>query len=184
MEKTLQLIPISTQHADYYFCEQLYLNAFPASERRTPEQQRHVVDHNPLFRFCTIQVEGKTVGFLSYWELPAFIYVEHFAVDASLRGQNIGFMTMQELHKKSTKPIILEVERPDTEIARRRIRFYERCGYTLWNREYLQPPYQDGYTPLPLLLMCHGHLTEAEDFSRIKETLYKEVYHYQPERND
>lgn len=176
MKTTLQLLPIRTKDPDYAYCEQLYISAFPPAERRNTEQQHSVTDNNPRFRFCALRYEHQTVGFLSYWDLDTFIYIEHFAVDVSMRGKSIGSHVLQYLHKHISKPVILEVEHPETDIAKRRIRFYERCGYTLWKSDYLQPPYQKGYAPLPLYLMCHGHLTEANDFNMVKETLYKEVY--------
>lgn len=178
MEKalSLQLVRIFTDSPDYPFCEQLYLSAFPPTERRDAQQQRVTTDNEKKFIFNALRFENKTVGFLSYWHLDDFIYIEHFAVDASMRGKNIGGNILHLLHESITQPVILEVERPDTELATRRIHFYERCGYTLWKSEYLQPPYQKGYNPLPLYLMCHGNLHEKTDFKRIKDTLYKEVY--------
>lgn len=178
MENVLQFTPIHSTSPDYGFCEQLYVDAFPPTERRTNKEQRRIIDQESRFFFCAIRKEEKTVGFLSYWNFDTFIYIEHFAIDASLRGQNIGSRLLQDFHNNMTLPIILEVERPETPIARRRIHFYERCGYTLWQSDYIQPPYQAGYASLPLYLMCHGDLTEAKDFDHIRQTLYKEVYHF------
>lgn len=176
MEKQLHLLTLCSNSPDYSFCEQLYLNAFPSSERRSVSQQRQVTDNEKLFHFCAIQIEGKTVGFLTYWDLDTFIYIEHFAVDESMRGQNMGSRTLAYLRKAITKPFILEVERPETEMARRRIGFYERNGYALWERDYYQPPYQEGHEYLPLHLMCNGALQEGNDFDHVKESLYKKVY--------
>lgn len=176
--KTLHLVPIHTTDVNYDYCEELYTKAFPDTERRNKEQQRLLTDTNPLFHFCALFIEHEAVGFLTYWDFGTFLYIEHFAIDEAMRGKNLGSKTLQQLHEYIPVPIILEVERPDTDIARRRIAFYERCGYTLWKSDYLQPPYQDGYPPLPLYLMCHGNFREAKDFKFIKETLYREVYHY------
>lgn len=178
MEKTfsLQLIRIFTDSPDYSFCEQLYLDAFPPTERRDTEQQRAITDNEKKFIFNTLRFRNKAVGFLSYWNLDDFIYIEHFAIDTSMRGKSIGGKILQLLHESINKPVILEVEHPNTELAARRIHFYERCGYTLWKSDYLQPPYQKGFSPLPLYLMCHGNLHETTDFERIKDSLYKDVY--------
>lgn len=176
--KTLKLIPIHTDHPDYDFCEQLYLSAFPPTERRNKEQQRVLTDENPDFYCCILSVNDKAVGFITYWEFDTFVYIEHFAIEPSMRGKNIGSQVLNLVHAKQIKPVILEVERPDTDIARRRISFYERCGYKLWTQDYLQPPYQEGYPLLPLYLMCHGNLTEEQDFNSIKALLYQKVYRY------
>lgn len=173
---SLQLIRISTDSSDYPFCEQLYTNAFPPAERREINHQRAITENNTNFFFNALRLENTPMGFLTYWVLGDFIYIEHFAVDESMRGKRIGRNILQLLHQQITRPAILEVERPDTELAVRRIHFYERCGYTLWKSDYLQPPYEERYSPLPLYLMCHGALNEQTDYERIKETLYKEVY--------
>lgn len=177
MEKQLTFTPIHSNSPEYPFCERLYQTAFPSTERRNTALQRKVTDTTENFHFHALSVNGKTVGFLTFWEFPRFIYIEHFAIDATMRGQHIGQTVMEHFHKTTPKPIILEVERPDTDIARRRIGFYERCGYTLWRNDYLQPPYQEGQDFLPLYLMCNSCTLQADtDFETIKTTLYTHVY--------
>lgn len=182
--KKLKLIRIHTTETDYDYCEDLYIKAFPPAERRDEKHQRILTDTEDRLHFCAISLEDETVGFLTYWNLGSFLYIEHFAIDPAMRGLHIGSEVLHHLHENISLPLILEVERPDTDIARRRIAFYERCGYILWKSHYLQPPYQKGQNPLPLYLMCHGSLKEETDFAAIKDTLYREVYRYQlPERS-
>lgn len=177
MEKRLQLIPLHTDSAEYPYCEDLYVKAFPPTERRTEEQLRFNTDHKKDFRFYALKCGEKAVGLLTCWDFHEFLYIEHFAVDEAMRGQHIGGNILKLFHETHPEPVILEVERPDTEIASRRIGFYERSGYTLWKSDYLQPPYQHGYDFLPLYLMCNSdRLQESKDYETIKEILYKKVY--------
>ena len=73
-------------------------------------------------------------------------------------------------------PIVLEVERPVEEMAKRRISFYQRQGFTLWKKNYYQPPYKPGDDFLPMYLMVHGELDCEKDFETIKRRIHKEVY--------
>ena len=74
------------------------------------------------------------------------------------------------------RPIVLEVERPIEEMAKRRISFYQRQGFTLWEKDYSQPPYKPGDDFLPMYLMVHGELDCEKDFETIKKRIHKEVY--------
>ena len=74
------------------------------------------------------------------------------------------------------------MEEPTEEMARRRIGFYQRHGFQLWESPYLQPPYRAGDDLLPMQLMAWGALREKEAFDEVKQTLYREVYHYTPSR--
>ncbi len=70
----------------------------------------------------------------------------------------------------------MEVERPLEEMAKRRINFYQRHGFTLWENDYYQPPYKPGDDYLPMYLMVHGELNAQKDFEEVKHRLYTEVY--------
>ena len=61
-------------------------------------------------------------------------------------------------------------------MAERRINFYKRQGFELWENDYKQPPYRKGESYLPMYLMIYGPLTIAADYSRVKERIYKDLY--------
>ena len=69
-----------------------------------------------------------------------------------------------------------EVEMPEEEMAIRRINFYKRQGFTLWEKPYMQPPYKSGDDYLPMLLMAYGDLECDKDFEQVKKCIYREVY--------
>ena len=91
---------------------------------------------------------------------------------------------MEEFIRQAHGPIGLEVEPPTDELPPRRIGFYQRGGFTLWERPYIQPPYSDQLPSIPLRLMAHGHIEENQDFDRICRAIYTSVYGCTPERAD
>lgn len=173
----MKLIPVHTQDAHYAQAEALMLQAFPAEERRPTEQQRFFTDHQPLFHPHVLMEGDKFIGILNYWTLDDFVYVEHLATDPALRGGGLGSQALHLLAEQADCPIVLEVEPPTYDLAIRRIEFYRRNGYRLWEAQsYIQPPYTESLCALPLLLMVKGALDEQHDFARIRKLLHLHVY--------
>ena len=75
----------------------IYRTSFPVHE------QRRVQDFPLAFQdpgFCYevfLNGEGRVVAMLVSWQREAFVYLEYFAVDASLRGQGAGQRILEEL---------------------------------------------------------------------------------------
>lgn len=150
--------------------------SFPASERRTYAGQKELLA-DPHYRLITeTNSNNQLLAFLAAWEFPLFRFVEHIAVDPVTRGSGIGGKIMSAYIEESLKPILLEVEYPDTVLAERRISFYERLGFQLNPFEYVQPPLQKGETYLPLKIMSFPQIFTAEEFALHKEVLYTNVY--------
>lgn len=166
----------STDIEYYNFVEKLYTSAFPKEERRAVELQREFTDRNPVFFNNIILSDHTPIGFITYWEFDSFYYIEHFAIAPNHRNGGYGQEVLEYLHQKLSRPIVLEVEKPTDEFSTRRIQFYKRLGYTLWANEYLQPPYNEGDSYLPMHLMIFGRLDPAKDFEPVKNKLYKDVY--------
>ena len=179
----IEIKQVKTQdEADYAFVEKLMLTAFPQGERRDTVQQREYSDHNP--RFCNNIIgendnekgTGKDIGMISYWTMGDFYYIEHFAIDPGLRNGGYGKRVLEMIKKQLKGPIVLEVEEPEDEMSTRRIHFYERLGFTLHRKPYMQPPYRKGDSGLPMFLMTYGDIDMESNFEKVKKTLYKEVY--------
>ncbi|GKV55925.1 N-acetyltransferase [Sporosarcina sp. NCCP-2222] len=159
--------------------DQLYAlmeESFPISERRTYEGQKALLT-DPHYRLVTkSDTNNQIIAFIASWEFTAFRFVEHIAVDPFMRGSGTGGKLMASYLEESLKPVILEVELPDTELAKRRIGFYERLGFHLNPFDYVQPPLQKGQADLPLYIMSYPRLITEEEFSQIREILYANVY--------
>lgn len=148
-----------------------YLDAFPKEERREVEDMERLLLEEPRYYLLGIELEGQIVGLLSYWDLVEWICVEHFAIDASYRGEGIGAEVMKSF-VADKRQIALEVEPPEEEMACRRIGFYERLGFKLWDIPYLQPPYRVGGAPVPLRIMTRGEEPTEALITEIHRVVY------------
>lgn len=156
----------------------LYVTAFPANERRTKKEFVRTLEKEKKFNVYALIRDEKFVGFITLWFFEKFIYVEHFAIDTHLQGQNIGSDTIRILLKESSLPVVLEVEMPSNMQAVKRINFYERFGFYILSQAYAQPPYNINEQLLPMIIMSNDYHFADKHFRMIKETLHKEVYHY------
>lgn len=150
--------------------------SFPESERRTYDGQKELLS-DPHYRLILEKDENhQIIAFLAAWEFPLFRFVEHIAVDPAIRGSGIGGRLMTAYIEESSKPILLEVEPPTTDLALRRVNFYKRLGFQYNHFDYVQPPLQKGQPDLPLKMMSHPQPLTKATFSLFKETLYAKVY--------
>ena len=152
----------------------LYESAFPEEERRTRKQLSKMLSLTRPMYFNAILATPDDIkdfealaedtrallvdtrilcGLFSYWDFGSFYYLEH----------------LPQLQ-------LLEVEPPTDEITRRRIAYYERYGFRILNRDYLQPPYSrpsDENPGFPLWIMGRGTAGNIEENIR---TIHQEVY--------
>ncbi|NSL88614.1 GNAT family N-acetyltransferase [Chitinophaga sp. Mgbs1] len=166
----IRLIPTVTPEEAV---RELYEASFPLEEKRPWDSLSELLKHDRL-RLLTLDKEGVFGGFLFYWQLPDYFFIEYFAVHPDMRGGGTGSHVMRLLEEQ-TGGIVLEVEPPLTAQAVRRIAFYERLGYQAFPEVYHQPPHHKGFPPLELRLMQKG-LTPGETFLQVKNQLYKYVY--------
>lgn len=170
---------------DYPEFLKLYNESFPEDERRLYKSAEHVANFikekgGKMQGFCVDDNSGDTddqdfLGFLTYWLFEGYVYIEHFAVASEKRGRNIGTKMLSHLFKTAGENVLIEVEKPTTEEAIRRIKFYERNGFRL--REdinYVQPPYGEGQQSVEMMLMTHGNV-KLHDTRDLREML-TEVY--------
>lgn len=153
----------------YDYMEKLMTTSFPPEEYRSLAELRNYTDAKPHFYCNIILHDDNPIGLITYWDFGHFYYVEHFAIDPSQRNGGHGKNVLSHLCQQINKPIILEVEAPEEEMAIRRINFYKRHGFTLWEKPYMQPPYKPGDGYLPMLLMAYGSLECEKDFEYVKE---------------
>lgn len=173
----IEVKQVTTQDEVHYaFVEALMHTAFPQEERRDTPQQREYSDHHPQFH-NNIVLQGNTpIGMISYWNMGDFFYIEHFAIDPARRNGGYGKQVLQVLQQKLQAPLVLEVEKPEDEFSIRRIGFYQREGFTLHEKPYMQPPYRPTDSGLPMLLMTSGPIDMTQRFEEVRDTLHRVVY--------
>lgn len=173
----LRLQRITTSDPELYsYVEKLLVASFPDNEYRPLKQWREYTDSKKHFYNNVIFNESTPIGVITYWDFDTFHYAEHFAIDPQQRNGGFGQKALTQLCQTLKRPIVLEVEMPDNEMAQRRIGFYQRQGFTLWDHPYQQPPYKQGDDFLPMYLMVYGDLQCDKDFEQVKKSIYREVY--------
>ncbi|MDE7311668.1 MAG: GNAT family N-acetyltransferase [Eubacterium sp.] len=156
-------------------------HSFPVDEYRSYEEQKALLSEQNTRQNYSIYVlhapDQKTIqAFLAVWQWKDLAFIEHFAVDPALRSQGIGSFVLKEAKRRFSQRLCLEVELPETELAKRRIAFYERNGFYVNEYAYVQPPLSKGKRELPLLLMTSRGKISQEEFETVKGQLYREVY--------
>ena len=158
--KPLRLPTISA----IYFQEawELYENAFPLKKRRLLDAQTRVIKKSN-YHFDIIVDKEQLIGFLLWWDFEAYRYVDHFATATQQRNKGFGKLIIEEFISNNDKPILLEVELPNSDINQRRIKFYERIGFKLNEHYYEIPSSKEGQAPLQLLLMSYPESISAKE---------------------
>ena len=154
---------------------ELMQQSFPLAEYRTFADTQALLSRGDYELLVHADADG-IIGLIAHWKLDGFLFVEHFAVNAQRRGNGIGGGMMQTYLSQSTLPVILEVEADDSPVARRRIAFYERLGFTLSDFGYEQPCLQGGESHIPLLLMHSPAAVPGERLQQAQQQIFQTVY--------
>lgn len=153
-----------------------YQISFPIEEQRPIKSIERLITEEKRYSAAVILEEDDTyIGLLTSWDFGSFSYIEHFAIKPEQRSSGYGTMALHAFMQTKASPIILEAEPPTDEMTKRRIHFYERNGFTLYNHDYCQPPYSPDRQGVVLKLM--GNVTENKEFViSVAHTLHQEVY--------
>jgi len=173
----IQLYPVNDPNILNSDFKQIYEAAFPDVERREWNQLLELLD-NKQFHLNEIYDHQKFLGFISIWNLTEFNFVEHFAIRDAEQGKGYGSQTIEQVLAINPAPVILEVEEPITEVAQKRISFYERLNFKVNDFNYFQPPYSIEKSSVKMLLMSHPTKINPEAFEKIKDRIHNGVYGY------
>lgn len=155
----------------------LYEEAFPESERRSKEQLKWLIANEKKMIFNVILSEGETAGLHIYWDLQDFCYLEHLVVFPEMRNRKVGQQVLDYMKKYLGGLWLLEVEPIEDEMTGRRVGYYERNGYKVLDRDYIQPPYDRIKEGGSLWIMGNGDSDRlAEYIERIKSVVYRGNY--------
>lgn len=152
----------SIQDALFEAFKTLYNISFPIFEQRTVAQQEAAF-HDERYRLLTYEDDQAFIGFISYWQFATYCYVEHFAIDAHLRGQGYGSRLLRSFVQSTPTPVVLEIDPVVDEVTRARLRFYKGCNFKENVFEHHHPPYRNQFSPHPLMVLSSGRpLTDPE----------------------
>lgn len=161
------------EQEDFDEIYEMIVSSFPEHENRGYEKQKELLC-NPKFHIYVMKADdtNQIKGFISIWDIEDYAFIDHFAVSSKIRNEGIGSKILKELSTSINKNVFLEVDIPETDIARRRIQFYERNGYYLNPFHYELPALFKGGHPVELMIMSSDALlTEAKFMSLTKELL-------------
>lgn len=164
------------QTADFESFFSLMVKAFPPTERRTKEEAFSIFTSLPCYHVIGLKKEEKVIAFVAYWLFEEACFVDHLAVDESLRGQGIGSDLMRHLIDNIASTIVLEVEPPEDEITKKRISFYEKIGFHLNDFPYVQPSMQPGQPEIPLMIMSYPNNLTLAQFEVSRKRIFRECY--------
>lgn len=150
--------------------------SFPSEEYRSYDEQKALLN-NPAYTIYVLNNEHQDImAFIAVWEFDDFAFIEHFAVNPNYRNGGIGARVLNEMVELLSITVCLEVEPPETEMAKRRIGFYKRNKFFLNDYPYMQPSISPGKAAIPLLIMTTGGTVDEATFEQMKDTLYAKVY--------
>ncbi len=160
----------------YEKARELYNISFPSHERREDTSQEEILK-DERYHFDTILDGEEFVGEVLYWDIGGFLYIEHFCILPEMRNKHYGSKALEMLRGTG---LILEIDPPVTEIAKRRCGFYKRCGFHENPYRHIHPPYHKGNMGHELTVMsCPDVLTrdEYENFRLFLENVVmKDAY--------
>ena len=183
MTRPLQFIPFKSR-ADKGWAEawELYEKSFPYNERWSEEAYDRAFG-DPNFEADGIWRGDEFVGILYYWHTDEWDYVEHLAICASLRGQNLGSQALEAFCGE--RRIILEIDPPVDEVSIRRLHFYHRLGFAESPHEYIHPSFRRPFEPHRLVLMGRPAPLSDDEARRfadfVRETVLRYTEHEAPD---
>lgn len=145
------------------------IDAFPYEERRDERDEKKCFLKSQ-FNFCEITDDGESVGLIVFWVFSKFLFVEHIAINKEIRSKGYGSKTFELLKTQYNLPIILEAESPETEMQKKRIRFYENLGFKINCYNYTQPSYHNAES-VPLQILSFPQLLSESEF----DTFFRET---------
>ena len=153
----------------------LYEESFPDMARIDSKRFLRLIDECPEMTFNVILDNEQFCGMAVLWELEVFRYFEYFATMPSCRNKGLGASVLKKVLAESNLPVVGEVEPPETEIQKRRLRYYERNGIHI---EMKNPTILNDYHNDNLLyLVSTQPLDNPDECQRIIiEKVYNKMY--------
>ncbi|WP_106828040.1 GNAT family N-acetyltransferase [Parabacteroides pacaensis] len=170
----MQTISLTTTLDPLYpVFKDLYKTSFPIFEQRTEEQQKLAFSKDQYHLDC-YQEENRFIGFIGYWRFKDYIYIEHFAIDTTLRGKGYGSTVLKNFIQEKNKRVLLEIDPVTDPISAARLRFYQACGFYPNVHIHTHPPYRKGFTPHSLIVLTTRREISKEEYNRFYTDL-KEI---------
>lgn len=159
----------STDSALFARVDALYAQAFPWHEQREPAAKAQALN-DPRYTLEAWFDGEQFVGMSGSWRLGEMLYIEHLAVDGTLRSKGYGKILLAELLTRAPLTV-LEIDPLTTEIAHRRLRFYESMGFKANPWAHAHPTYHQGIADHELVVLSYPQGIDAVEYQRFNEGL-------------
>lgn len=154
---------------------EIYEYSFPEVEKRTLNEQKKVMK-NKNYSFFAVYNGDNLVGFIAVWAFEDLRLFEHLAIREDLRCRGLGTQLIKEFISENNGKVVVELEKPETEMARRRIEWYKRMKFHLNEHNYIQPAYSRDKKPLQMILTSYPKEIDEKEFIEIRKALHCKVY--------
>ena len=157
--------------------KELYMNSFPAVERRPIEKINETIKNDENCHLYLVKQDNLVIGFAIVHELPneKVSLLDYMVIKDSFQRRGIGSKLLQHciesMKSRNLLGLLLEIQLDDVDdsdeqkIRKDRIRFYKKFGAkTFENVEYFIPP-QSGNIAEKLYLMIIP-FNELDSFSK------------------
>ena len=168
----MNLKPVTDEN--FSFVYKRLVDAFPYEERRDECDEKKCF-LKEQFNFCEITDDGKSVGLIVFWLFERFLFIEHIAINKEIRSKGYGSKTIELIKTRYNLPVVLEAEFPETQMQKKRIKFYENLGFKVNSYEYTQPSYHNAES-VPLMVLSFPQLLNENDFEEFFKTTREVVY--------
>ena len=146
----------------YQTVDRLYETAFPYHEKRD-ERAKQVALDNESYHLNAWHFNDIFVGFIGCWQFDDYAYIEHLAIDPSLRSQGFGKKVLERFMVQHPLTI-LEIDPLTTEIANRRLRFYQGLGFVENSYPHAHPSYHSEINDHELVVLSSKKVISNDQY--------------------
>lgn len=146
----------------YKSVDELYESAFPYHEKRDERAKQAALD-NDSYYLTAWHHNNIFVGFIGYWQFKNYVYIEHLAIDPNLRSQGYGKKVL-ECFLAQNPLTILEIDPLTTEIANRRLRFYQGLGFVENSYSHAHPSYHSEISDHELVVLSSKKVISNDQY--------------------
>lgn len=83
----------------------------------------------------------------------------------------VGTSVLAQLMEEVKKTVVLEIDPLVSEVAKKRLTFYQKLGFKLCPYKHLHPAYRKAYAPHELLVLSSGSVLPPALYERFKNDL-------------
>jgi len=164
--------------ADFKLTWDTYSSSFPNYEKRLLSSHKKALEDSRFYA-NSVYDNDDYIGFIFFWTIDSYIFIEHFAIEENFRNNSYGSKIIKKLiedYKEHT--LLLEIDPPEDDISIRRLGFYNRLGFKNNDIIHSIPSFQKKLGKYTLNLLSHGRLITQDEYSLFYDSLMTSVFKY------